>query len=136
MVVKVDGWIVGEDGIRGMKGKLIDKLGRLIATTGAVSFAAALGERVTRRGNGLNVTNSDGVTVTGNDLDVATTSALTDSANRLGTILLERYEKLVPVVEFESGRVAAAIFSNVAEIAIYDGEDSEAIYRTTSASLD
>ena len=132
-VVKVDGWIVGEDGVRGMKGNLIDKLGRLIVATGAVSYAAALGERIDRKANRLDIESQDGVTVTGNDLDFASASAVTDASNRLGQLLLDRYEKLVPVVEVLSGRQVAAIFSAPAEIAVVDEEADEGIY---SASLD
>lgn len=122
-VIEVDGWIVGEDGIRGMSGRLIDKLGRLIVATALVSGAAALGERLddrtqvvidNDRGSGLQVDQSD--------LDYATASALTDASNRLGQVLLNRYEALVPVVEILSGREVAAIFSKPAEIAVLSDE--------------
>ena len=121
-VIDVDGWIVGEDGIRGMQGKLIDKLGRLILATAIVSGVSAFGERLddttdirVRNGGGL------GSLSTG-DLDFAAASALTDASNRLGGVLLNRYESLIPVVEILSGREAAAIFSRPAEIAILQNE--------------
>lgn len=131
-VVNVDGWIVGEDGVRGMKGKLIDKLGRLIATTAGVSFAAALGETLTERGNTTVISDSGVYDLSGNDLDSASASALTDASNRLGEILLERYEKLVPVVEVLSGREVMAVFSSTAEVELFTPDD-EGIY---ASSLD
>ena len=121
-VVDVDGWIVGEDGIRGMKGKLIDKLGRLILATAIVSGVAAFGERLDDRTQ-VTVQNGGGVTgVNREDLDFAAASAVTDASNRLGGILLNRYESLIPVVEILSGREVAAIFSKPAEIAILQNE--------------
>ncbi|MCB0344395.1 MAG: hypothetical protein KDD66_04735 [Bdellovibrionales bacterium] len=132
-VVNVDGWIVGEDGVRGMRGKLIDKLGRLIATTAGVSFAAALGETLTdnaSNGTSTIVTEGGVYDLSGNDVDAATASALTDASNRLGEILLERYEKLVPVVEVLSGREVMAVFSSTAEVELYNPDD-EGIYAST-----
>ena len=67
--------------------------------------------------------NGGGLTgVSGQDLDFAAASALTDASNRLGSVLLNRYESLIPVVEILSGREAAAIFSRPAEIAILQNE--------------
>ena len=130
-VVQIDGWIVGEDGIRGMRGTLIDKLGRLIAATAGVSGTAALGEGLLSHlyaPSGSNVTAGDNsITITNNDLSYAGAKALTDASNRLGQVLLDRYEKLVPVVEVLSGREVAAVFSQPAEIEIFD-ESDESIY--------
>ncbi len=120
-VIDVDGWIVGEDGVRGMQGKLIDKLGRLIAATAVVSGISAFGERLDQRTN-VRVANGGGLAVSGEDLDFAAASAITDASNRLGGVLLNRYESLIPVVEILSGREAAAIFSRPAEIAILQNE--------------
>lgn len=127
-VVKVDGWVVGEDGIRGMNGKLIDKLGRLILATAGVSFAAAFGDQIagsnnSRRDSGLSSTRAA-------DFDIAAASALTDSSNRLGKLLLDRYESFVPVVEILASREAVAIFSQSAEISVMeeDGDFEGGVY--------
>lgn len=125
-VIKVDGWIVGEDGIRGMSGRLIDKLGRLILATAGVSFAAALGDQLTGNSNG-NSNDDDrepGFYASPQDFDYAAASALTDASNRLGKLLLDRYESFVPVVEILSSRSAVAIFSQTAEVNILE-EDQD-----------
>ena len=119
-VVDIDGWIVGEDGIRGMKGKLIDKLGRLIIATAIVSGVAALGQNGNQ--NRIQVQRGSGLGLNQQDLDFAAASAVTDASNRLGGILLNRYESLIPVVEILSGREVAAIFSKPAEIAVLQNE--------------
>lgn len=132
-VVKIDGWVVGEDGVRGMRGKVIDKLGQLIAATAGYSFVAALGESIDKKSNSLRVNNSQDITVTGQDFDKATASALTDSSNRLGQLLVDKYEKQIPVVEVLAGRDAAAIFARGAEVSIIEDDDhGEGIYAASS----
>lgn len=129
-VIEVDGWIVGEDGVRGMQGKLEDKLGRLIAATAVISGMAAVGQRLQRNtniggsyyGGGGTGQNSPGFALQSRDVEFATASAVTDASNRLGQVLLRRYESLVPVVEILSGREAVAIFSSPAEVAILDDD--------------
>ncbi len=131
-VVEVDGWIIGEDGIRGMQGRLEDKLGRLILATAVISGVAAAGQRLQRNtgvlfGNssfgGVNGNNPPGFTLQNQDFQYAAASAVTDASNRLGQVLLRRYESLIPVIEVLSGREAVAIFSKPAEIAILDDDN-------------
>jgi hypothetical protein len=119
-VVDVDGRIEGEDGIRGLQGKLIDKLGRLIVTTAMVSGVAAIGESMTDSQQITYGNNGGALNLSGDDLEFATASALTDASNRLGQVLLNRYESLVPVVVVLSGREVHAIFSKPVEIAILE----------------
>jgi len=134
-VVKVDGWVVGEDGIRGMRGKVIDKLGQVILATMAYSAAASTGDAIAQRyrTNFFDLRGDSDVTLTGNDIDLATASALTDGSIRLTQLLLDKYEKLVPVVEVNSGRDVVAVFSRGAEVSVYDEEEEDGIH---TASLD
>jgi hypothetical protein len=147
-VVKVDGWVVGEDGVRGMRGQVIDKLGQVIAATAGVSFAAALGDRVTDRTGSLPlnqvtfdrrgrpILQDQGLTVTGNDVDIGIASAMTDASNRLGELLLEKYSKLIPVVEVKSGRKVAAVFSSSSEVELLEQENNESIYQASASAVD
>ena len=133
-VVSVDGWVVGEDGIRGMGGRLIDKLGRLIVATAGVSFAAAMADRIDVKASTLGIQADGNVDIDTDDINFSGASALTDASNRLGQILLDRYEKLIPVVEVLSGREVMAVFSSPAEVEIIDeSEFDEGIY---ASSLD
>lgn len=132
-VVKVDGWVVGEDGIRGMKGKVIDKLGQVILATMGYSAAATLGDRMMQKTKSYQINNSPGVSLSGDDLDSATASALTDGATRLTQLMLDKYEKLVPVVEVNAGREVAAVFSKGAEVSLIEDQDESGVY---AGSLD
>ncbi|HMO19052.1 MAG TPA: TrbI/VirB10 family protein [Oligoflexia bacterium] len=135
-VIDVDGWIIGEDGIRGMQGRLEDKLGRLILATAVISGVAAMGQQLQRNTRvffGNNRFDQPGFTLQSQDLEFAAASAVTDASNRLGQVLLRRYEALVPVVEVLSGREAVAIFSKPAEVAVLD-EDT--IYTASYSGID
>ena len=96
----------------------------LILATAGVSFAAALGQQLS--GNNDTVTvNNNGAGFTNLDSDsfnIAAASAATDASNRLGQVLLRRYESFVPVVEVLSSRDAVAIFSQPTEISIIEEE--------------
>lgn len=127
-VIEVDGWIVGEDGIRGMQGRLEDKLGRLILATAVISGMAAVGQRLQQNtavygfNSGFGNNQQQGFNLQQNDIEFAAASAVTDASNRLGQVLLRRYESLVPVVEVLSDREAIAVFSSPAEVAILDDD--------------
>ena len=124
-----------------MTGKLIDKLGRLIAATAGVSFMAALGERVESGGTRTYLNQSGQVYAVDqiynkNALDYAGASAMVDASNRLGQILLDRYEKLVPVVEVLPGREVVAVFSTTSEIEmVEEEEDEDTVPKTTVAQV-
>ena len=115
-----------------MKGELVDKLGQVVATTAGVSFAAALTESINAGSAGIEASNNlGGVRIDSGDVDRATASAITDASTRIGQALLDRYEKIVPVVEILSGRDVAAVFARSTEVMIIE-DDEESQY----ASLD
>lgn len=115
-VVNVDGWVVGEDGIRGMQGKVIDKLGQLILATAGTTVSSALLARATDTKDNVNVSNSANIEVTSADVGNSVGQGILAANNRLVDVLIDRLEQLVPVVEILSGREAAAIFSSPVEV--------------------
>lgn len=111
----VDGWIVGEDGLRGMEGILIDPIGKAIAGQG---FAAALGGA----GEGIALANQNITTfgATGSQSsqvdkgkipEFAAGKGLAGAAVEWQRIIQKRLDALVPVVQVLSGREATAVFS-------------------------
>lgn len=112
-VIDVDGWVVGEDGIRGMEGILIDPFGKAI---GAAGFAGALSGfgRAVSSGQTTTQTNVFGGSqevVTGDDATYAAGKALSGAADTYADLIRERLKLLVPHVEVLSGREATAVFS-------------------------
>lgn len=134
----VDGWIVGEDGIRGMEGVLIDPVGKAIAGAGMAGGLAGLGQ-------GIAMANTDTLTFSSGSQSRTIDSsaipeyaggvALSRAATEWQEIIRQRIDLLVPVVQVLSGREATAVFSQ--SLAIPDlleqvDQDSSVVF----ASLD
>lgn len=112
--MEVDGWIVGEDGLRGMAGVLIDPIGKAIAGSGMSGALAGIGDGFAlaqlttsqSEGGGSNQSVLSG--------DVGTYAAgrgLSGAANAWSGIIRERVAQLVPQVQVMSGREGTAIFA-------------------------
>ena len=127
-VIDVDGWIVGEDGIRGMEGVLIDPIGKAL-------FGSALGGLVEGYGDGLansqisTTRTAEGSVfsdVTGDTTDYAVGRSLGKAGSRYAKFIDERMQLLVPHVKVLSGRTATAVFSESVEIpGLYDALNQE-----------
>lgn len=110
--VDVDGWVVGEDGIRGMEGLLIDPIGKAIVAGGLTGGLAGLGDAV----SDSQTTDYDSYygsteVVTGDDTKYAAGQAISGAAREWGDIVRDRVEQLVPHVQVLSGREATAVFA-------------------------
>jgi conjugal transfer pilus assembly protein TraB len=118
-IVPCDGWIVGEDGIRGMEGILLDPIGKAIAGTAQAGFISGIGEgfaqsqTTTTQGfyNGTGTT-----TISGDPLIYAAGKGASGAANALSGIIKDRIKLLVPHVKVFSGREATAVFSKAVNI--------------------
>ncbi len=118
-VLDVDGWIVGEDGIRGMEGILVDPLGKVLLgslVSGAIQGAGqgfAQGQVRTQFQNGGGVFSQ----VEGDQLaGFALGRGLGRAGQDWSKIIQERSKQLVPHVKVLSGRNGTAIFSKNIEI--------------------
>ncbi len=110
----IDGWIVGEDGIRGMEGVLIDPIGKAIAGAGFAGGLSGFGQGIAAANsntlyynNGTQSTQVD----QGQIPAYAGGLALSSAAQEWQQIIRERLQLLVPVVQVLSGREATAVFS-------------------------
>jgi hypothetical protein len=112
-VIDVDGWIVGEDGIRGMPGVLIDPIGKAIAGSAFVGALSGFG-------NGLQMMNQQtfqngqgGFTTQnlGSAAEAGGGGAAVGAAREWNTIIRDRLQNLTPHVQVLSGREATAVFA-------------------------
>ncbi|MCB9030749.1 MAG: hypothetical protein H6619_06825 [Deltaproteobacteria bacterium] len=110
---KVDGWIVGEDGIRGMKGGLVDHLGKAIGAATAVGTAEGITRGLSASRSTQFIGNEGAITelASGDSAEFIAASALAGGLNRWGDIIKDRVDQLVPYVEVLSGREATAVFA-------------------------
>lgn len=110
----VDGWIVGEDGIRGLEGVLIDPIGKAIVGAGMAGGLAGLGQGIAAANvqNRVYANGSQYSSVNQGDVGkYAGGVALASTANEWQAIIKDRLSQLVPVVQVLSGREATAVFS-------------------------
>ena len=112
-VYPVDGYLVGEDGIRGLGGKLVDHLGRLVPASGLLGILQGVANSV-NQGNFTNTVNSNGSATsvfTGDTTEAALAGGASGGLNALQRIYADRLSQLIPYVEVLSGREATAVFA-------------------------
>lgn len=111
-VIGVDGWIVGEDGIRGMSGILIDPIGKALLGAGMTGALQGVGNGIaqsqTTTTQGFGQQNTF---VTGSVAKLGAGQGLSSAATLWSDIIKDRLDQLVPVVQVLSGRESTAIFA-------------------------
>lgn len=116
-VLKVDGWVVGEDGIRGMKGVLIDPIGKALAGTAISSGIAGIGQGISQSQTTITRdVNGSFQYINGDIPEFALGRALEGSAGQWADFIKERSKLYVPHVKVFSGRKATAVFIKSVEI--------------------
>lgn len=112
-VYPVDGWVVGEDGLRGMEGILLDPMGKAIAATGMVAGIGAVGEAFAQgeTNTSTGVLGDQNTVINGDPFVFAGGKAVGGFAKGWSKILEKRVEQLVPHVQVLSGREATAVFA-------------------------
>ena len=128
-VLKADGWIVGEDGIRGMSGVLIDPIGKAICGVGFAGFIQGVGSGLSSANSTTRTDITTGATasvVSGSIAQYAAGQGASQAANEWSGIIRDRLQNMVPVVQVLSGREATAVFAkNVTISGLYDQLDEE-----------
>jgi hypothetical protein len=129
-VYQVDGWVVGEDGLRGMQGILLDPIGKAIAGAGMAGGLAALGEGFSQGETETNsgVFGDQSTIINGDPLKFAAGKTLSGFAKEWGQVVKDRVNQLVPHVQVLSGREATAVFAKSLPITdLFDAlEDDDA----------
>lgn len=128
-VLKADGWIVGEDGVRGMSGVLIDPIGKAIGGAGFAGFLAGIGDGVSAANSTIRSDISTGATsayVSGDLYSFAAGRGASTAAREWSGIIKDRLQEMVPVVQVLSGREATAVFAkNLTISGLYEALEDE-----------
>lgn len=128
-VLKADGWIVGEDGVRGMSGVLIDPIGKAIGGAGFAGFLEGVGSGISSANSTVRSDITTGATstyVTGDVAAFAAGQGLSSSSREWSSIIKDRLSQMVPVVQVLSGREATAVFAkNLTISGLYEALEDE-----------
>lgn len=117
-VFNIDGWVVGEDGIRGMQGVLIDPIGKAIGGQMMVGALGALGDGLSaaQLDNRRNADGSSSSFVSGNVGQYAVGQSLKGGADEWRSIVRERIGQLTPQVQVLANRQATAVFAKTVQM--------------------
>lgn len=110
----VDGYIVGEDGKAGMRGRLVHRNGSLIAKSMAAGFLSALGQMYKpRRVRNLNTSPGSTTLYQQPDpldaLETGVYGGASEAMDRLADYYVELAEEIRPFIEIDAGRRVEAI---------------------------
>jgi hypothetical protein len=110
--IDVDGWIVGEDGIRGLAGVAIDPFGKVLSGVALAAAVNGAGQGL-RQGGIRNNQNALGLNqeVIQNAGQVALGSGVSQAGSEWSQMIEERARMYVPMVHVKSGREATAVFT-------------------------
>lgn len=112
----VKGYIVGEDGKTGMKGKLITKQGQILANALLSGIGSGMGQAFMQNSymqsmSPLNAMGQMSVMAPGQTLQAGIGAGFGNALNTLSQYYISLANKLFPVVEIDSGRVVDVVFT-------------------------
>lgn len=110
--IDIDGWVVGEDGIRGLAGVAMDPFGKVLSGIALAAAVNGAGQGL-RQGGIQNNQNALGLNqqVIQNAGQVALGSAVSQSGNEWSQMIQERARMYTPMVHVKSNREATAVFT-------------------------
>jgi hypothetical protein len=110
--IEIDGWVVGEDGIRGLAGVAVDPFGKIISGVALASAIGGAGQGIQQGGmntmlNGMGMTTQ----TIQNAGQVALGSGVAKGGQEWSQMIQQRAKMYKPLVHVKSGREATAIFT-------------------------
>jgi hypothetical protein len=110
--IDIDGWVVGEDGIRGLAGVAIDPFGKVLSGVALAAAVNGAGQGL-RQGGIQNNQNALGLNqeVIQNAGQVALGSGVAQAGREWSQMIEERARMYIPMVHVKSGREATAVFT-------------------------
>ena len=120
---KVEGYVVGEDGKAGARGRLVSKQGALLAKTFAAGFIGGLGSAFQpQSAQSLNLNTGGQVSENyqypsaNKVLGSSVSKGLSDSAGKLAAFYLQLSEQMFPILELDSGRKVTIVLLKGVEL--------------------
>jgi len=111
--VNVKGYVVGEDGKAGMRGRLISKQGQVLANSLLAGIGSGIGQAfqsgaTTQSVSALGTTST---TNPGQQLQAGVGNGVGKALDRLSKYYIDLAEKLFPIIEIDAGRTVEVVFT-------------------------
>jgi conjugal transfer pilus assembly protein TraB len=118
MDIKVKGFIAGEDGKNGMRGRLVSKEGQMIAKALLAGFASGIGSAfqansMTQSISPLGTTQTVNASMVG---QAAVAGGVTSAANLIANHYIKMAEQTFPIIEVDAGRNIDVVITQGFEI--------------------
>jgi conjugal transfer pilus assembly protein TraB len=111
--IPVKGYVVGEDGKAGMRGRLISKQGQVLANALLAGIGSGIGQAFQNSSSTQSISPL-GTTSTvnqGQQLQNGISSGVGKALDRLSKYYIDLAEKLFPVIEIDAGRTVEVVFT-------------------------
>lgn len=117
--VPVKGYIAGEDGKAGMRGRLVSKQGRALANAALAGIASGMGQAFTQSASTISQSPL-GATQTvnqGKELQAGLASGVGSAMSMLARYYIRLAEQIFPVIEVDGGRVVDVVLTKGVSVA-------------------
>lgn len=124
--IKIKGYVAGEDGASGVRGRLVTKQGQVLANALIAGIGSGLGQSFQQSASTVS-TSPLGSTMTvkeGKELQAGIYGGVGKALDRLAQYYISLAEKLYPVIEVNAGRIVDVVITQGADLPL--GEDEEA----------
>lgn len=110
---KISGWVSGEDGKAGMRGKLISKEGALLAKSFLAGFPAGLGKSLSLQNRSVSQSALGSVQTLDPDKAVEDgfTSGASSAMEKLADYYMSRANEIYPIIEVDANRIGEVILN-------------------------
>ncbi len=111
--IPIKGYIAGEDGKNGMRGKVVSKQGSLIAKSLFSGFASGMSNSINTQFQEISTSALGNVTTVDSDkvFESGLASGATNSLEKIADYYLKRANELYPIIEMGAGRIGELVLT-------------------------
>jgi conjugal transfer pilus assembly protein TraB len=114
----IEGWIIGEDGKVGVRGRLVSKQGSVLAKALLAGFAEGVAKAFSSTASNISVTPEGSVTTIDPDkaFQVAGYTGVGEAMKKLADFYMKMAESMFPVIEVGAGRTITVVIKDGKEL--------------------
>jgi conjugal transfer pilus assembly protein TraB len=130
--VPVKGYVVGEDGKAGVRGRVVSKQGQVLANALLTGIVSGLGQGVQQMSTTYNTTalGTVGTVDSGKQLQSGVGAGVGKALDRLSQYYITLAEKMFPVIEIDAMREVDVVFTKGVTLGLGEAGDTDGDYST------